>query len=194
VLLDTPKLAAAVPVTATDSAEVALPPELVIVKVAELPVSPMIEFPKAKLKGLITRAPGTTPVPVKLALAVPPGVAEAVSVALREPWACGVNRTVTAQVAAGPIDMPQVEDNTVKSAEVPVENVGAPVDASPLFVTPKVAVACAPPVGTLPKSSDVGVSTRWAGARPVPPRFTTAGSTPFPLTDRVPAREPAACG
>lgn len=100
--------------------------------------------------------PGGTPVPLSDAVDMPPGLALAVSVAMRAPSMAGAKRTVTEHPGPGETTPPHVLDSTVNSDD-PVEKLGMPVETPPVFVTPNTAVPD-PLVATLPKFCVIGDS------------------------------------
>src|SRR5262249_11711039 len=133
------------------------------------------------------------PLPCRLELGMPPGVALTVRVAVRSPSADGVNCTLTVQVSfLASIRPLQPSELMAKSPGGAIETDTAPETTSPALVSWKEASALGTPTTTPPKSCDSGKSVRLAGASDAPESAAMAVPPGLPLTVSEAARRPAA--
>jgi hypothetical protein len=183
------------PVSDVVSAPLAVPPVLVTVKVFDALVWPTVVSVNANVVGAIASAPAVMPVPVRLALTVPPGVPATASCADFAPVEVGVkSRTTLHEAAAASICPEHVLDTTDHSAlSLPVSVwVSVPLAAPPEFVTTNVKLLLVFETTTDMKFCDDGVMPSVAGVLPVTVKL--AAPPGEPVTANIADSAPAACG
>jgi hypothetical protein len=120
-------------------------PVFVTVNANAAPIVPSVAVPKLWLAGARVRDAGVSPLPVRLAVTWPPGVAEACRVPVRSPETDGANLTATVQDAfTDRVDEQAVLTTWKSVAPVLIVADGTPVDPVPLFATVNVksALSC----------------------------------------------------
>jgi hypothetical protein len=179
------------------------PPVLVAVNVVSGVVIPGGRLPKSFDVGASISAPGATTLPESATVAVPPGLAVIVSVAVPAPVDDGASRTVTVQLSAGTSTWPAQPSRSIRNSTAPgplsVAAPSWPVSAVLLFVNRKLAGALVLPATTTPKSNIVvsavspmssvpasssGVNRSIGMLQPMPSTSTTNarhGTAPDPL-------------